>query len=217
VVLVHCIELPELVKARDSHMSPSVLANMWKEEEARTKTLEERLRLLMSEKEVPGTLRTASGKPGEVICQIADEVNAAMIITGTRGMGKMKRTILGSVSDHLVTHATCPVMICRDPAEMERKRHNSEGKGKLRHGSGDSLGSFTASLRQRFSSGGRAAGGRSASLNHDKDELVLGASGGAGASGGGGLGAKKKENRDPKHPATAEEDEDEPQDSPTKK
>lgn len=36
----------------DSYMSPSVLANMWKEEEARTKTLEDRLRLLLSNKEV---------------------------------------------------------------------------------------------------------------------------------------------------------------------
>jgi hypothetical protein len=36
----------------DSYMSPSVLANMWKEEEARTKTLETRMRQLLSEKEV---------------------------------------------------------------------------------------------------------------------------------------------------------------------
>lgn len=33
-------------------MSPSVLANMWKEEEARTKTLEDRMRQFLSEKEV---------------------------------------------------------------------------------------------------------------------------------------------------------------------
>jgi len=33
-------------------MSPSVLANMWKEEETKTKILEERLRKLLSEKEV---------------------------------------------------------------------------------------------------------------------------------------------------------------------
>lgn len=36
-----------------------------------------------------GILRTATGKPGEVICRIAEEENAVMIVTGTRGMGKV--------------------------------------------------------------------------------------------------------------------------------
>lgn len=145
--------------------------------------------------QVPGTLRTASGKPGEVICQIADDVSASMIIVGTRGMGKVRRTILGSVSDFLVNRAACPVMVCRDPADVDRKRFPSgDGiKGKLRHGSGDSVSSFTASLRQRFSSGGK---GRSQSVTSEKDELC------------GGSKDKKKENRDPKTAATAEEDED---------
>jgi len=36
----------------DSNVSPTVLANLWKEEEARTKTLEERMRVLLKDKEV---------------------------------------------------------------------------------------------------------------------------------------------------------------------
>jgi len=105
-------------------------------------------------------LRSSSGRPGEVICQIAEEVSAAMIITGTRGMGKVKRTILGSVSDYLVNHAICPVMVCRDPAVFERRRFSSGSdascKSKVHHASGDSLGSFAANLRQRFASGGKS-------------------------------------------------------------
>ena len=132
-------------------------------------------------------LRTASGKPGEVICQIAEDVNAAMIITGTRGVGKVRRTILGSVSDYLVNHAVCPVMVCRDPADIERKRRPSApdaaatvGKGKSRHASGESIGSFTASLRQRF-----ASGGKSRSVTSERDEQY------------------RKENRDPAVKAVA--------------
>jgi len=105
-------------------------------------------------------LRSASGRPGEVICQIAEEVSAVMIITGTRGMGKVKRTILGSVSDYLVKHAICPVMVCRDPAVFERRRFSSGGdmvgKSKVHHLSGDSFSSFAANLRQRFASGGKS-------------------------------------------------------------
>lgn len=169
VVFVNCVELPELSigRAKDSHMSPTVLANMWKEEEARTKVLEEKLTALLKEKKVPGKLRTSAGKPGELICQIAEEENAAMIITGTRGMGKMRRTILGSVSDYLVNHASCPVMVCRDPSDVERRRNLSGELKKLRHASGDSLNSFAANLRQRFSSGNKS---RSQSASSDKDE-----------------------------------------------
>lgn len=62
---------------------------------------------------VPGVLRTVSGRAGEMICQVAQEEKAVMIVTSTKGVGKMRRTILGSVSDYLVSHATCPVMVCR--------------------------------------------------------------------------------------------------------
>jgi len=75
-------------------------------------------------------------------------------------MGKVKRTILGSVSDYLVNHAICPVMVCRDPAVFERRRFSSgsdaSGKSKVHHSSGDSLSSFAANLRQKFASGGKS-------------------------------------------------------------
>lgn len=90
-----------------------------------------------------------------------------MIITGTRGMGKMRRTILGSVSDYLVNHAVCPVMVCRDPLDIERKRHTSGDFKKLRHASGESLNSFAANLRQRFASGNKT---RSQSTSSDKED-----------------------------------------------
>ena len=96
-------------------------------------------------------LRTATGKPGEVICRIAEEESAAMIVTGTRGMGKVRRTILGSVSDYLVHHAHCPVIVCRRPCDI-KKRHASGNEGKKsRHSSGESI---KESIRKRFSSGG---------------------------------------------------------------
>jgi len=52
-------------------------------------------------------------KPGEVICKVADEESVAMIVIGTRCLGKVRRTIMGSVSDYVVHHAHCPVIVCR--------------------------------------------------------------------------------------------------------
>ncbi len=58
--------------------------------------------------------KTAYGKPGEAIIATAAEYKADLIVTGTRGMGTIRRTIMGSVSDYLVHHAHCPVVVCRE-------------------------------------------------------------------------------------------------------
>ncbi|KAI0237565.1 hypothetical protein LSAT2_011877 [Lamellibrachia satsuma] len=147
VVFVHCIELPEmkLEQARSMHMSPGVLASMWKEAEAKTKILEDKMKALLKEKGLSGILRTSTGKPGEVICRIAEEEQAVMIVTGTRGMGKVRRTILGSVSDFLVNHAHCPVTVCRTDTPRPRLSSNTDAK-KSRHTSGDSIKNLFSSL-----------------------------------------------------------------------
>ncbi|MEX2247569.1 MAG: universal stress protein [Dehalococcoidia bacterium] len=50
------------------------------------------------------------GSPGEVILRCADEERADVIAVGRRGSG-LSRAMLGSVSDHVVKHATRPVVI----------------------------------------------------------------------------------------------------------
>ena len=54
-----------------------------------------------------------SNQPGHVIVHKANEEHAQMVVMGTRGMGTVRRTLMGSVSDYVVHHAHCPVMICR--------------------------------------------------------------------------------------------------------
>jgi len=60
---------------------------------------------------VPAEGRIVDGTPGEAICQVAEELNAVAIIVGSRGHGGIKRALLGSVSDHVVRHAKCPVVV----------------------------------------------------------------------------------------------------------
>ena len=50
-------------------------------------------------------------KPGEQICKCIDEEKVDMIIVGSRGMGKVRRTLLGSVSDYIVHHSSIPVIV----------------------------------------------------------------------------------------------------------
>ena len=52
-------------------------------------------------------------KPGHTLCSVAESEKADLIVMGTRGMGTIRRTIMGSVSDYVVHHAKCPVLVCR--------------------------------------------------------------------------------------------------------
>ncbi|XP_028398365.1 uncharacterized protein LOC114521975 [Dendronephthya gigantea] len=50
-------------------------------------------------------------KPGEAICKYAKEQHVDLILMGTRGLGTIRRTILGSVSDYVLHHSDCPVSV----------------------------------------------------------------------------------------------------------
>jgi len=49
--------------------------------------------------------------PGEGICHIAEDEKAELIVMGTRGMGAVKRAIIGSVSEYVIRHSTIPCLV----------------------------------------------------------------------------------------------------------
>ncbi|XP_064649508.1 uncharacterized protein LOC135501365 [Lineus longissimus] len=61
-------------------------------------------------------------KPGCGILQVAEEENAVLIVTGSRGMGRKRRTVLGSVSHYILLHSKIPVVVC--PAENYKHRYH---------------------------------------------------------------------------------------------
>ncbi|MCB0970629.1 MAG: universal stress protein, partial [Acidimicrobiales bacterium] len=51
------------------------------------------------------------GSAGHAICEYAVERQASAVVLGSHGRGGFKRAVLGSVSDHVVRHAPCPVIV----------------------------------------------------------------------------------------------------------
>ncbi len=55
------------------------------------------------------------GRAAELLVQVASEEMVDLIVVGSRGLGPIASVVLGSVSAHLVDHATCPVLVVRSP------------------------------------------------------------------------------------------------------
>ncbi len=53
------------------------------------------------------------GRPDEQIVSVADEVGAGLLVMGSRGLGGLRRALMGSASDSVVRHAHCPVLVVR--------------------------------------------------------------------------------------------------------
>ena len=56
---------------------------------------------------------TWAGDAGESIVEASESEAADLIVVGTHERGTVGRLFLGSVSDHVVRHARCPVMVVR--------------------------------------------------------------------------------------------------------
>jgi nucleotide-binding universal stress UspA family protein len=54
------------------------------------------------------------GRADEEIVELAQEVGAGLIVMGSRGQGRLRRALVGSVSESVVRHAHCPVTIVRE-------------------------------------------------------------------------------------------------------
>ncbi len=92
------------------------------EEEAEERISEQRAREVL-EAEV-GKVRSAGdtvaeahlieGRTAPEIVALAEEIGAGLIVMGSRGRGGVRRALMGSVSDAVVRHAHCPVLVVRE-------------------------------------------------------------------------------------------------------
>lgn len=57
--------------------------------------------------------RIMQGDPASKICEFAKELGASLVVIGTRGLGKIKSKLLGSVSENVIKNCNCSVLIVR--------------------------------------------------------------------------------------------------------
>jgi len=107
--VVHVLASP-LATHDPSSFEPEVWARL--EQRERT-TLEDVVgKIKTSGGEVKGSHHT-TGRPDAEIVALAEEIGAGLIVMGARGVGGIRRALTGSVSDSVVRHAHCPVLVVR--------------------------------------------------------------------------------------------------------
>jgi nucleotide-binding universal stress UspA family protein len=91
------------------------------EQEAEERISEQQAREVLQEevekvRSAGGTVVQAHLMEGRIapeIVALAEQIGAGLIVMGSRGYGGIRRALIGSVSDVVVRHAHCPIMIVR--------------------------------------------------------------------------------------------------------
>jgi nucleotide-binding universal stress UspA family protein len=119
--VVYVEPLPDFMK--NSHGNPGYDRELYEmiEEKAR-ETLR---KLTWRVKVAGGTVAEAHlrmGAVAEEIVGLADELEAGLVVVGSRGLGRIRRTLAGSVSESVFRHAHCPVMVVRPKGNLPSRR-----------------------------------------------------------------------------------------------
>ena len=77
----------------------------------------EKLKALTDDKKITLSTDVLFGSPDSRIVETAEEWLADLIVVGSHGYSRWERLLLGSVSDSVVHHAPCSVLVVRTAAE----------------------------------------------------------------------------------------------------
>jgi nucleotide-binding universal stress UspA family protein len=106
---------------KDFHVAPGAeqsfsprTVSLGEVREKAEKTLEQAVKQV---EEAGGTVAQGhlrSGDPDDEILRFCDEQGGfGLIVMGSRGLTRIKRVVMGSVSESVVRHAHCPVLVAR--------------------------------------------------------------------------------------------------------
>jgi nucleotide-binding universal stress UspA family protein len=106
---------------KDFHVAPSAeqsfsprTVSLGEVRENAEKTLEEAVKQV---EDAGGTVAQSHlrlGDPDDEILRFCDEQGGfGLIVMGSRGLTRIKRVVMGSVSESIVRHAHCPVLVAR--------------------------------------------------------------------------------------------------------
>lgn len=136
LMLLHVISLADpntLALPLFSGYYPTVNQELIKRFQAEQQALEnrglKRLQALASEATIAGVTTEVTqvvGDPGSLICAIAKDRGAGLIVIGRRGHSGLGELFLGSVSNYVLHHAPCSVLVIQQAAVKSQMPFENE-------------------------------------------------------------------------------------------
>nr|CAG8466506.1 13879_t:CDS:2 [Entrophospora candida] len=83
----------------------------------------------LSSKGVTSNYYILKGDPKVQLIKLAENAHVDLVIVGTRGLGVLKRNLLGSVSEYVVRNCECSVLVVKQKPEKSRSRPASPTGG----------------------------------------------------------------------------------------
>ncbi|XP_021642508.2 LOW QUALITY PROTEIN: universal stress protein PHOS32 [Hevea brasiliensis] len=90
----------EVAKKHDVKLDPEVL---------------DMLDTVSRQKQVTVVAKIFWGDARDRLCEAVGDLKLDCLVMGSRGLGSMQRVLVGSVTNYVMTNATCPVTIAKDP------------------------------------------------------------------------------------------------------
>lgn len=116
VRVLHVVERPSLLVAREMGGYDSALDAMWEAETRQAEVLVTEVADRLRSKGLKVTSTVEQGDPKSKIIDLASNWPADLIVVGSHGRKGLEHFLLGSVSEAVVRHASCSVEIARIPS-----------------------------------------------------------------------------------------------------
>ncbi|XP_053405900.1 universal stress protein Sll1388-like [Mercenaria mercenaria] len=113
VIMVYCAESGDNLIQFSQLENPSVIPTMIAEHDKEVQKVLQTIDDIAKKHKVEHTVERLHQPAGESIVKAARDHKADIIVCGTRGLGVIRRTIMGSVSDYIVHHSHVPVLVCK--------------------------------------------------------------------------------------------------------
>ncbi|CAF2107981.1 BnaC08g13820D [Brassica napus] len=92
---------------------PAFAAAIEQHQKRITDAILEHARQIYADRSVNVKTQVVVGDPKDKICETVENLNADLLVLGSRAYGPIKRMFLGSVSSYCTNHAHCPVVIIK--------------------------------------------------------------------------------------------------------
>ena len=107
--------VPSLAELRGHHVySREVMRSIFDQAEGEARSfLEEQAEQIGASGGKVAETHLRTGEPDKEIVKLSEELGVGTIVIGSRGLGAVRRALMGGVSESVVRHAHCPVFVVR--------------------------------------------------------------------------------------------------------